>query len=262
MTGATLLLSVAGLGAALPSRGGPAPSDTSRARAAHLEAGYGVEAFARDRSAWQTASLRAGYRWTGVTAIGEVSLSSRFDRWDRGAAGEAYLAVSRGLSGFARIQIVPEAAVLPRTDIQAGLDRALGGGWEGGVTYRRMGFRGAAIDIVGLAATRYLGRWYLQARGTLVPERGRTGGGIALRARRYRDPDRPDELVEVSAVLGQEVVLLGAGVRPAVRSTASLEARVVRRLSSEWGVSAGLSWAREERVPSRFGARLALRRDW
>jgi YaiO family outer membrane protein len=240
----------------------PAASDTARVRRAHVEAGYAVEAFTRDRSAWQSASLRAGYRWERAAAVAEVGLSSRFDRWDRTAAGEAYATLSRGLSGFARLQLAPGADVLPRIDVQAGLDRALGGGWEGGLSYRRMGFRGAAIDILGVAATRYLGHWYLQARGTLVPEGGRTGGGVAFRARRYRDPSRPDELVEVAVALGQEVALLGVGIRPAVLSTASLEGRLVRRLGGDWSVAAGLSWAREERIPSRFGARAGLRRDW
>lgn len=235
--------------------------DTTR-RGYFAEMGYVVEAFGRDRSAWQTGRMQIGRRHARGAVLGELFTSRRFDRWDQGAAVEIYHTIAPGWSGFARAQVTPGADVLPETDVQALLERALGGGWEAGVSYRRMGFADAAIDILGVTANRYVGLWLLTARGSIVPERGRTGASLVARARRWLYPDRPDGIVEITAGIGEEVVLLGAALPPDVRSTTSLEARIQHRLTGFWSVTGGASWNREERAPSRVGVTLALRRSW
>jgi YaiO family outer membrane protein len=252
MIGSTVL--IAAMAAAPPSS-----PDTGRVRRTHAELGYAVEAFTRDRAAWQTVRAQVAHRIGRATLVAEAAAASRFDQWDQAVSAEAYAGLPGKLSGYARVQVAPGAGVLPRTDLAAALDRGLGGGWEVGASYRRMGFRDAAIDVIGLAAARYAGPWYLQARAGLVPEAGRTGGWLALRVRRYRVAEQPDELIEAGAVVGQEVVLLGPSVAPQVRSTGSVDARVQRRLTAVWSVAAGVSWAREDGVPSRFGVNLSLR---
>jgi YaiO family outer membrane protein len=238
------------------------PADTAVPRPWRAETSYAVDWHRRDRTAWQTARMAIGRRLGSATVIGEALTAARFDQWDQALAGEAYVAIRPRLSGYARVQAAPSADVLPTTDLSGELTRGLSGGWEVSAGYRRMGFELGAVHIVGLSAARYAGHWYLQARGTMVPRGGLVGLGLGLRARRYFDPDRPDQFIELYSVAGKEVILPDPGLDPDVRGTTSAGARLQRRVGAGWGVTAMAGWTRESRSPSRVGVGAGLYLTW
>jgi YaiO family outer membrane protein len=236
------------------------PADTgARWRA---EAGYAVEVHSRDRAAWQTVRTAFGHRWARATLTADLQTASRFGRWEQAGGLETYFAAGRRWSGYARLQVAPGAEVLPRTDASGQLTAAVARGWEATAGYRRMGFSDETVDIVSVGAARYAGVWYLQALGSAVPGHGTTGFGVALLARRYADPDRPDRFIEFRGSAGREVVLLGPATAPDLRATGAAGVRYGTPLARDWGLSVAATWTAEDRVPSRTGVAVSFYRTW
>ncbi|MEZ4587115.1 MAG: YaiO family outer membrane beta-barrel protein [Gemmatimonadales bacterium] len=248
-----ILVSLAALGAAVPV------TDTAPRWIAG--ASFGVESFTRDRAAWRQYQATLGYRHRGVTVIGELIRTDRFARADEALAATTYLRVDRRTSGWARLQVAPRADVIARLDASAELERALGGGWTVAGGYRRMSFAESGVDLLGASVNRYLGPWLLQARGQAVMSGGRTGAGGRLMARRSFEDD-PDRLLELAAGVGQEVVLLGAGLPAEVRGTGSLVARGRWRFGDRWGAEGLVTWSQERAVPDRTGFNAGIFARW
>lgn len=236
--------------------------DTTVPRPWRAETSYAVDWHSQDRTAWQTARMALGRRLGSATLIGEALTAARFDQWDQALAGEAYVAILPRFSGYARVQVAPSADVIPTTDLAAELTRGLSGGWEVSGGYRQMWFAAGTVQIFALAGAFYTGNWYLQARGTMVPEDGVVGLGLGLKARRYFDPSRPDELVELFASAGQEVVLPDPGMEPEVQGTVSVGARLQHSIGPTWGVTGTAGWTNETGAPSRFGLGAGLYLTW
>lgn len=253
MTVATLALA-----AALAA---PGPADTLRAGRWLAAASFGVETFTRDRDDWTQGQGSLGHRRGGWTGLAEVLRIRRFGETEVAGAVSSYFRLGRGTSGWARVQVAPDALVIAEVDAMGELEQSLGGGWTAAASYRRMSFAETAADIVGAAVNRYAGDWLLQGRGQVVMSGGRTGAGGRVNARRYHRGD-PDRLVEAGFGLGQEVVVLGAGIPTALRSTRSASARIRWRLMGRWGVEVVGGWNREEGVPDRAGASVGMFISW
>jgi len=255
----SLLLAMV-LSARPPAAVEPASGDTARPWRWQAGLAYGAEVFRRDRSTWQTWVGSLGYRFPRVTLLVDLQATSRFNQWDQALGTEAYFSASHRWSGYALAQVAPGAGVLPRSDLSAALDRGIGDGWELGASYRRMAFATATIDIVGIEVNKYHRDWYFQVRGSLVPKSERTGFAGSVRARRAFGS--AGDLVEFSLAGGEEVVLLGPSIAPDVRGTASASARLQQELGPRWGLSLGVTWNREARVPDRYGVALGLQLRW
>ncbi|MBI4543299.1 MAG: YaiO family outer membrane beta-barrel protein [Gemmatimonadetes bacterium] len=212
---------------------------------------YGFETFTRERATWHVGSLVAGRRFARGTVLAEGLLASRFARTDPAGALDGYYTFAPRVYGNLRVQVAPDAEVIARTDVAAELFRGLRGGWEASAGYRRMDYRSDAVDIVSLGVARYVRSWYVRARGTVVPKGGRAGVSALLLARRYGATS--DDVTEVSANLGEQVVTIGAGPAVELRATATLAARWQRRLRGPWGLAVGATWTSDERSPARAG---------
>ena len=238
----------------------PTPGDTLptwRAELAHT-----VDHHARDRSDWQLTRALVGHR-SGTTVVqADLWRARRFDVTDDGGGIEAYLRPHHLVGVYLRGELAPDAEVMSRGGATVGVTRGWRGGWETGVQYRRMEYADDGFDIYGGGIGRYQGSWYLRLNGSLVPHDGRTGGTVGAALRRYGRGGDLDEFVELRADGGKEIVTLGSGLPPELRSTFSAALWGQRSIGAGWGVRGTAGWTSEAKAPSRVTVGVGVVHRW
>ena len=211
-------------------------------------------------SDWIELRAGVGRRLTGGRVVLEGMRVRRFADWDAAGAAEAYHTLWRGAYGNVRVQVAPEATVLPRADVSAELFQGVGQGVEVSVGYRRMQFEGFGVDIRRLGLASNLQGWYLRGIVSVVPHDGdTTATSLGATVRRLSR----DELsfVEVSGAFGTESVTIAPGPVVELRDTRSILLRGQYALSRRLRATASLGYAEQDNFPDRIGGSLGLRID-
>ncbi len=243
--------------AAAPDSAPPAPAADTGAPRWRAALTGGFESFASQRTPWSAWDARIERRDGRGTLAAEAVLARRFSLTDGGGAVDAYRVLWSRAYGNVRVVVAPGARVIPRLDASAELYQGVGDGWELSAGYRRLSYAGGGVDVWALSAAKYAGDWYLRARGTLVPTAGTVGGALGLLVRRYLGTS--DDLVDVSASAGKDVVTLGPALLE-VRTTTEAALRVQRFVTARWGLSATATYAGEQGIPTRIGMTVGLMR--
>jgi len=221
---------------------------------------YELQHHSRERTDWRWLQVTAGYRVAATTVLVSLARSTRFDRNEAVIAAEAYSKIgATAVSG--RLQVTPDATVLPGSDLSVELERQVSRGWTVAGAYRRMGFATGVIDILSTAGTRYFFRGFAQLRLAVIPEGGRTGVSARAVLRRYFGATNSDWIEGFGAV-GREVVLLGTGLPVAVRTVGALGLRSRCYFGPRWGLSLGFGWTGEVDLPSRVVGTAGLTLRW
>lgn len=227
--------------------------------AARASATYGYEALSGGRPAWHAAALRLSHHRHGRTVAGEVVFARRFGLSDAGAVLEGWTPLWRRAYGSLRVQLTPDADVLPRMDVVLDVYQGVNGGWEISGGYRRMQFT-SGVDIYHAGLAKYAGNWYLRGRVTLVPRGGTTGSSGFAAARRYGAT--ADDWWELGGGLGEELITVGAGPAVAVRRNGVALARMQRYVTRRTGIALGASYNGTRGFSSRAGVSASLLHRW
>lgn len=217
------------------------------------------EAFAGADENWDdwTFSSAAVERKSKVGSVALEGLHARrFGRDDFGAAIDVYRQFDRRTYANVRLQVVPDAAILPGTDLTLELFRTIATGWEGSVGYRRADYESSEVDLISVGVGHYRGHWYLRPRFTFVRQQGNTVHHVSGVARRYLGASY--EFAELAVSAGEEAVTVGLPSVVDLRSTLSVSARVQRLLTASFGGIVGITYAEFEDIPTRRGAQLGL----
>jgi YaiO family outer membrane protein len=227
------------------------------------EIGFGADFHSSDlRSTWSATRAALGYRWARGGVNADFTRSVRFDERDGTIGIEAYLPAGRRTSFYLRTGFTPDAAVLPDLDATFEVAHAFPRGWEGSLRYRRMEYPTESVNIYTGGAGLWRQRWYFRLLGSVVSHAGTTGYSLALGARRYFDPRRPESTLDLFASGGREVVTLGPLVPPDLRLTTTMGARWQRPLTRRTGFSLILSRDTEEEAPGRIGVGVGAYHTW
>ncbi len=243
--------------AAAPDSSPPAPAADTGAPRWQASLTGGFESFTSQRTPWWAWDARIERRDGHGTLAAEAVLARRFSLTDGGGAADVYQVLWPRAYGNVRVVLAPGARVVPRLDASAELYQGVGAGWELSAGYRRMSYAGGGVDVWAASAAKYAGNWYLRVRGTLVPTAGTVGGALGLLVRRYLASS--DDLVDVSASAGKDVVTLGPALLE-VRSTTEAALRVQRFVTPRWGLSATATYASEQGIPTRTGVTIGILR--
>lgn len=229
----------------------------------HAALGYGFEAFARDRAAWHAASAQVGRRFDHGTVIGELLAARRFDRTDEGLAVDAYRTLWPRAYGNLRVQVDPDAEVLPRLDVAAELFQGVARGFELSGGYRRMQYPNDQADLFTAGAGKYTGNWYLRARAIVVPREGATAVSGSVAVRRYFATT--DDYLDVQGGIGEELITVGTGPSGPlvdVRQTRYVAATWRRFVTARLGLTIGATYNAIDGFPDRRGLSFGLMQRW
>ncbi len=241
---------------------GPAARDTPAVRRGwEASLGHAYASFtSADWPSWQTTTLSLRQRTSVGSVAVEAIRSERFGAVDGAEAAEAYARLWRGSYGYWRAQLAPGAEALPRIDLQGELFQGFRGGWEVSGGLRSIDAKDDVVSIYSASAARFIGRWMLRARGSVVPHAGSTGGAGALLLRRYLGDTT--EFVDATVAAGREVVTVAAGPRVEVRATRSLALHAQKYLLGNVGLSGGVEYATFSGIPDRREISLGLVARW
>lgn len=237
-------------------------ADTIRDRSAHWLA---AATYARDRFAaqpaplsdWESLLLSAQLRVPRGALALEAIRVRRFDLTDAAVAIDAYAALTARSYGNLRVQLAPDADVLPAVDIAGELFHGFAGSWETSLSARWLDFAAGAVDLYGVALAHYAGAWYVRGRVTIVPANDGAGVlGVAL-VRRYRADDSAN-FVELSAGAGEEVVTIAAGPVTELRATRFAQLRAQHFITRAAGLSGALGYHDLELFPNRYGVSVGV----
>ncbi len=256
----TLALAAAAAAAPVADTGaGAAAADTAGRAAWQASLSYGFEDFTSSWISWQSWDARLERKTASGSIAAEALATTRFGLWDRGGALDTYHLLWRRAYGNLRLGVAPDAQVTPRFDLTAEVFQALPGAWEVSASYRRMSYVGNGVNLWGASFAKYVGNWYVIARGTAVPQGGKLGGGIALLVRRYLQT--ADDYFDVSAGTGSEVVTLAAN-NFAVEGSQFLSARLQRFVTARVGVSVAATYNTQQGIPTRRGLAVGAMYRW
>ncbi|MBA3670484.1 MAG: YaiO family outer membrane beta-barrel protein [Gemmatimonadaceae bacterium] len=236
--------------------------DVARPSPWFASAGLGTE---RIRSAdpvwssWQWMGASVGRRVAGVSLIGEVLRTRRFNVWDDAVAAEIYAPVWRAAYGYLRVQASPSARVIASTDAAGELYQGFGSGWEGSAGYRRLRFGPTTTNIVSTSLGRFQGDWFTRVAASTMTGR-RNAASASLLLRRYWTV--PAELAEVGVATGNEIASVGTGQQIDIRRGVSAHARVQRYFTPTVGGALVGTYASLRDVPSRIGGQARLLFRW
>jgi YaiO family outer membrane protein len=247
------------LAAAADSGAASRAADSSAQAAWRAGLEYGFESFTTGRATWQTYTARVERKFVHGALALEAMDATRFSLWDQAAALDAYRTLWRLAYGNLRVALAPGARVLPRSDVTAEVYQGVRGGWEASAGYRRMSYPGRGVDLWGASLGKYVGDWYVVARGTAVPRSGKLGGGASLLVRRYLQT--ADDYLDVSGGLGSEVATIAAD-SVVVSGSRFLTARLQRFVTPSLGITLGATWNIQQGIPARRGLALGVNYRW
>lgn len=219
-------------------------------------------------SDWQLWNAAVERRQGWGSIAGQWLRTRRFGITDDAAVADAYIRLPAGWYMNGRVQLAPDARVLPEQDYRAEVFAALDG-WEPSVAYRVFVFDAAGgsaagpqrLEVLGLGLGRYIPGWYLRARADIVePFAGDGSTFLSASVRRYLA--RVDGFVEAVAGAGREVVEVAAG--PAIDTRASRAASVRAEIfpGARLGFAAGVGYNWLDALPTRYAATAGLIVRW
>lgn len=225
--------------------------------------GVGVQTFDSDDRVWEdwlvlSAGIQRQLRW-GVLGV-KAFRSERFSLCDEGAAVNVYVDTWDRAYAHVRAQVVPDARVLPSSDVRLELFQGLEGGWEVSLAARRMMIAGDPLHVVSGSLARYLPAWYLRGRIDVTPSSDETAvsvGGVARRSL-----SAIEGMIELAAGAGREVVDIGAGPLVDIRRSIAVAARLELFPWPRLGFAAGASYAALDALPARSGGDLTVLVRW
>jgi YaiO family outer membrane protein len=227
-----------------------------------LVASAGIEQLASDSQSdwvWNVIGVRRQLSRASVAIEGVTA--RRFDLWDRAGAADVYATLGRRTYVNVRAQFVPDAKVLPTSDIGAEAYHALGGPLEGSVGWRRMQFSTTTSNIASAGVAWTGVNTYLRTRWLgLVRDSGGPVSAFSFTARRFATDIT--EFVEGGLTMGREVVSVGPDQTYDVRSSTSAHLRAQRYLTRHLGFGATVSMADQERLPRRTGLTITALLRW
>ncbi|TFW29841.1 YaiO family outer membrane beta-barrel protein [Massilia arenosa] len=254
----------------VPVAPSPAPGSLSAIRSGAQEAlasdGYrwaatlGASVTDTDRfdEKWndQTASVR--HYWDGGSLAFEALRAHRFGRADHAWALDAYTQLWPRSYANIRYQRGPTADLFPHTSWRAEVWQGFGNGWEASLSEDQLNFA-STVKIHGVSIARYIGNFYLLLRHTQIHTATSTGSGNRLLARYYDqgDADNYFELAVNSGRSDDALSLVGGQTHSGGASAA-----IVRYLTRDWGVKAGLSYSRATGEGHERSLSAALTRRW
>lgn len=161
-------------------------------------------------SAWRETSAFLRRRLESGSLGAEAVRAERFDAADLGVAADAWVGLGPRAYGEFRIDLAPDAEILPEYGVRAEAYVAPVDGWEVSAGWRRSGFDGRGVDEAVASIAEYVGRWYLRQRVTALFGAGEDGAlAVDLVARRTLAT--PRDLVEAGAALGPIATVVGRG---------------------------------------------------
>lgn len=186
--------------------------------------------------------------------------SKRFSEWDDSAAIDGYFDLWNGAYGNLRLQVTPDADVLPRWDGYAELFQGFGEGWEVSGSYRHMDFYDNNVDLYGVGLGKYIGDWYLRAKTTLTPESGSLDVSQSFLIRKFFVSE--DHFIQFMTGFGDEVVTIGAGPLVETRSTHFFSVGGQTYLTRNFGTFLNLNYQDIDKAPVRRGFELGFMIRW
>lgn len=198
---------LAGLVAWAPAA--PAQPDFAWEAGASLAA-TGFDATPGDRSAWSDGRAWARRRLEGGSLRFEARRVERFGATDGGATADAWVGLGPRAYADFRIDLAPDAEVLPEYGFRAEAYVSPVAGWEVSAGWRRRGFDGEPVDEAIASVAEYVGRWYLRQRVTALFGGGEDGG-LALELVGRRTLATARDFVEGGVGIGPTADVTGVG---------------------------------------------------
>lgn len=224
-------------------------------------AGFGasVTDVSRFDARWneQSASVRR-YGELGSIAF-EALRAHRFGNHDSAWALDAYTRLWTGAYANIRYQRSATARLYPETAWRAEAWQGLGGGWEASLSEDQLHFASSTVKIHGASIAKYVGNFYLLLRLTSINTPTSDGTGRRLLARWYHAGDA-DNYVEMSLSGGRSEDALNLVAGRTQSGSASVS--VVHYLTRDWGVKAGLSYARATNAGNEKSLSFSVSHRW
>lgn len=163
-----------------------------------------------DWSAWRETAAWIQRRRAGGALRIEATRAERFDVADLGGAADAWLDLGSKAYAEFRIDVAPDAGILPEYAFRGEAYLGALPGWELSAGWRRRGFRDEGVDEAIASVAEYVGRWYLRQRVTALYGAGEDGG-LSLELVGRRTLATPRDFVEAGLAIGVEAVVAGPG---------------------------------------------------
>lgn len=205
----------------------------------------------------QSASVR---RYTGFGSIAVEALRAhRFGNHDAAWAVDAYTRLWQGAYANLRYQRSATARLFPETAWRAELWQGLGAGWEASLSEDQLHFAASAVKIHGASIAKYAGDFYVMLRLTRINTPSSDGSGRRLLARWYHAGDA-DNYLEAAISSGRsEDALSVVGGRT---QSGSASASIVHYFARDWGLKAGIGYARATNAGNERSLSFSVSRRW
>jgi len=158
------------------------------------------QTFDSDRTDWTSFNFSAKRELSKGSVSLQIFQAKRFDLTDEAFIVDSYFDAWSRAYGNARIQITNDAEILPEYDVSAEIFQGVGLGWELSGGYRLMNFSSERVNIFVVSASKYLGKWNIKARSSIVPKDGKTADSHILTIKRFFNT--VDNFLEIA--LGRE----------------------------------------------------------
>lgn len=195
---------------------------------------YGYDALSDERPAWQRVGLTVQRQFGGGSVVATAGRAERFDRWDEQLGLALWGDLWQDAYGTIQVSGTPDASFSPEIEGYAEAYQVFGAGWEAAGSYRMRRYAEETIHFAGLALARYVERWYLRTKTTLLPREGELGVTQSVMARRYWEA--PHAYVSLRASAGRGVEVIESGPEVVLTRSWGLSASVQRFLSEHVGV--------------------------
>lgn len=191
---------------ALPAQAAP-PDTTARPWFASVR--YSHDALSRGRPPWRSVTAVVQRQLRRGSVVGTVRRAERFDRGDAVMGVAAWSELWQGAYATVQTEHAFTTHFSPEWSSYAELYQGFGAGWEAAASFGMHRYPTETIYQPGAALARYVGRWYLRTKTTLLPRAGELGVAQSFMARRYWDA--PHAYVGVSGGVGRGVEVIGSG---------------------------------------------------
>ena len=205
----------------------------------------------------QSASLRR-YGELGSIAF-EALRAHRFGNHDAAWALDAYTRLWKGAYANFRYQHSATARLFPEHAWRAEVWQDLGKGWEASLSEDQLRFAASTVRIHGASIARYVGDLYLLLRLTSIDTPTSDGTGRRLLARWYHAGDA-DNYVEMAVSGGRSEDALK--LRSGRTQSGSASASLVHYFARQWGVKAGIGYARTANAGHEKSLSLSVAHRW
>ena len=205
---------------------------------------YSFSDLSDDRAPWHALHATLVRNFEGGALALEAIQVGRFERWDRAVALDGYKELWQDSYANLRAQYAPTPELLPELDFFGQLYQGIASGWEVSGSYRLRAYPDEAIHFFGLGVGRYLGAWYLRAKGNVFPYADEVGALLSVEARRYFEPPRSYLKFEAGRGRGVEVVDVG----PLIETTDTyyILAGMQKYLTPHLGLSAQAAYSDDD----------------